>query len=130
MITESEKLDAPSYFGIGAKLAFGVTIKRSTKLLAINGHAQVESIDVETNGQKETILCDGVIITGKFRSENALYSTGFIEQDNTAPKATEMFRTSKANVYAVGNVLGRLETAGACMLQSRKLATIIMGDMK
>ena len=130
MITENEKLDAPNYFGLGAKLAFGVPVKRNTKLLAIHGKTHVESIDVETNGQKETILCDGVIITGKFRSENALYSTGFIEQEKTAPKTAELFRTSKPNIYAVGNVLGHLETAGACMLQGRKLAAMIASDMK
>ena len=128
MITENEKLDAPSYFGLGAKLAFGVPIKRYTKLLAINGQSYVESIDVETNGHRQTIACDGVIVTGKFRSENALYSAGFIEQENTGPKATEMFRTSKPNVYAVGNVLGHLETAGACMLQGRKLAAMIASE--
>ena len=130
MITENKKLDAPNYFGLGAKFAFGVPMKRNTKLLAINGHIQVESIDVETNGRTETIACDGVIISGKFRSENALYSAGFIEQENTAPKATEMFRTSKPNIYAVGNVLGHLETAGTCMLQARKLAAMIASDMK
>ena len=130
MITENQKLDAPNYFGLGAKLAFGVPVKRNTKLLAINGQSYVESIDVETNGRKEVIACDGVIITGKFRSENALYAAGFIEQENTAPKATEMFRTSKPNVYAVGNVLGRLETAGDCIVQARKLAAMIASDMK
>ena len=130
MITENEKLDAPNYFGLGAKLAFGVPVKRNTKLLAIHGDAQVESIDVETNGHTETIACDGVIITGKFRSENALYSAGFIEQQNTAPKTAELFRTSKPDVYAVGNVLGHLETAGTCMLQARKLAAMIASDLK
>ena len=130
LITENEKLDAPNYFGLGAKLAFGVPIKRNSKLLSINGGARVETVDVETHGHKETIACDGVIISGKCRSENALYSAGFIEQLDTAPKTTDIFRTSKPNVYAVGNVLGHLETAGACMLQGRKLAAMIVSDLK
>ena len=130
MITESAKLDAPSYFGLGAKLAFGVPVKRNTKLLSINGHEKVGSVEVETNGHRETIACDGVIISGKFRSENALYSSGFIEQINTAPLTTEIYRTSKPNIYAVGNVLGHLETAGACMLHGRKLAAMIATEFK
>ena len=130
MITENEKLDAPPYFALGARMAFGVPITRNTKLISINGQTQVGSVTVETLGKQQTIACDGVIISGKFRSENALYASGFIEQENTAPKATEMFRTSKPNIYAVGNVLGHLETAGACMLQGRKLAAMIASDMK
>lgn len=130
MITEDSKLDAPAYFGLGAKLAFGVPIRRNTKLLAINGNKHVESIIVEVGDRKQTIACDGVIISGKFRSENALYSSGFIEQENTTPKITEFFRTSKPNIYAAGNVLGHLETAGACVLQGRKLAAMIASDMK
>jgi thioredoxin reductase len=130
MITENTNLDAPSYFGIGAKLAFGVSVKRCTKLLSINGHEKVESVEVESGGRKQTIACDGVIISGRFRSENALYSSGYIEHENTAPKTTDMFRTSKPNIYAVGNVLGHLETAGACMLQGRKLAALIASDLK
>lgn len=130
VIAEHAKLDAPSYFGLGAKLAFGVPVKRNSKLVSINGNMKVESVDIEANGRKQTIACDGVIISGKFRSENALYSSGLIEQENTAPLTTEMFRTSKPNIYAVGNVLGHLETAGACMLQGRKLAAMIASDLK
>lgn len=130
MITEMATLDAPSYFGLGARLAFGVSMKRNAKVISINGGAHVESVDVETNGHTQTIACDGVIISGKFRSENALYSAGFVEQENTAPKTTDIFRTSKPNIYAVGNVLGHLETAGACMLQGRKLAAMIASDHK
>lgn len=130
MITESANLDAPSYFGLGARLAFGVPVKRNTKLLSINGHEKVESVEVESGGRKETIACDGVIVSGKFRSENALYSSGFIKQENTAPLTTEIYRTSTPNIYAVGNVLGHLETAGACMLQGRKLASMIASDLK
>ena len=130
MITEEVNLDAPSYFGLGARLAFGVAVKRRTQLISINGHESVKSVEVEANGHRETIVCDGVIISGKFRSENALYSSGFIEQENTAPLTTDMYRTSKPDIYAVGNVLGHLETAGACMLQGRKLAAMIATEFK
>jgi thioredoxin reductase len=129
MITETQKLDAPSYFGLGAKLAFGVPVRRETRLLAINGTTKVESVTVETSGKQLTIACDGVVVSGKFRSENALYAAGLIEQENTAPKTIEKFRTSKSNIYAVGNVLGGLETAGTCMLQARALCEMIAGDL-
>lgn len=130
MITENPTLDAPSYFGLGAKLGFGMNIKRNAKLIAIHGHTQVEAVEIESNGKSEMIKCDGVIISGKFRSENALYAAGFIEQENTAPKTTDQFRTSKPDVFAVGNVRGGLETAGACMLQGRKLAALIASESK
>ncbi|MDE2445306.1 MAG: NAD(P)/FAD-dependent oxidoreductase [Alphaproteobacteria bacterium] len=129
MITEGPKLDAPIYFGLGARLAFGVPVKRNTKLIAVHGTKQVEAAEVETNGKRRMIACDGVVITGKFRAENALFSNGLIERDGTSPKVTQQFRTSKPNIYAVGNVLGHLETAGLCMVRARTLAEMIAGDL-
>ena len=66
-----------------------------------------------------------MVLTGKFRSESALYATGFLEREGHAPKVTDRFKTSRPNIYAVGNVLGHLETAGLCMLQGRELAKVL-----
>jgi NAD(P)H-nitrite reductase large subunit len=39
---------------------------------------------------------------------------------------TDRFETSKPSIYAVGNVLGHLETAGRCMAQGRELAKVLI----
>ena len=127
---EGALMKVPRYFAYGAKYVFGVPVLFSTRLIAVHGKGQVEAVEVETQGKRRMIDCDGVIVSGKFRSENALYSAGFLERDGFAPKITDQFKTSRANIYAVGNVLDRLEMAGQCFLQGDKLAAIITSDLK
>ena len=115
MITENAKLDAPSYFGLGARLAFGVPVKRNTKLLSINGSTKVESVEIETGGHKQTIACDGVIISGRFIPELSLLSP------------TSVIPTS---ISVIGNANGKLNTAGRCMVEARIAAAAIAKDIR
>ena len=151
MITESPKLDAPSYFSLGAKLVFGVPVKRNTKLLSINGHEKIESVEVETNGHRETIACDGVIVSGKFIPELSLLSSSSVIPAPTpvipAQAGTQLLQNSnvaeldsrlrgndglsrKANITIIGNANGKLNTAGRCMIEARATAALIASDLK
>jgi thioredoxin reductase len=129
MISENTKLDAPWLFSIGAHLGFGVPVKTNTKLIAIHGHTKVEAIEVEHRGILQMIDCDGVIISGKFHPETALFANGFLERNGDAPRV-ENFRTSNPNIFATGNVLGALQTSGACVVQARSAALAIAKDMQ
>jgi thioredoxin reductase len=119
MITENVNLDAPSYFGLGARVAFGVLVKRNTKLLSINGHTKVESVEVESNGRKETIACDGVIISGKFIPELSLLPSGSVIPAQAANQLS-----------IIGNADGKLNTAGRCMVEARAAAAEIASGLK
>ncbi len=130
LISEHEKIDAPFYFASGARLVFGVSVLRQAEVIAIHGTTQVEAVEIEAKDQRRMIECDGVIVSGKFRSEHALYSNGFLARDGHAPMVTESFRTSRPDIFAVGNVLGRLETGGTCMMEARKLAKMVAGELK
>jgi thioredoxin reductase len=130
MISEGQTIDAPFYFSAGARFAFGVPVINQAQVIAFHGSAKVEAVEIAVKGKARMVACDGVIVTGKFRSEHALYSNGFLEREGHAPKVTEGFKTSKPDIYAVGNVLGRLETAGTCMIEARALATMLAGELK
>jgi thioredoxin reductase len=130
IIAETAKLDAPKYFAWGARLGFGVPVKTKTKLIAIQGNNIVEAIEVDRNSIRSTIECDGVIISGQLRPESALYAGGFLERDGDAPRQTEPFRTSNPNIYATGNVLGDLQTSGACVVQARAAAEALAKDLQ
>ena len=126
MLAEESVHSAPDYFALGARL-LGTKVVKGGKLTAIRGRHAVEAVEIEQNGKRRTVECDAVVLTGRFRSESALYASGFLEREGYAPKVTERFKTSRPNIYAVGNVLGHLETAGLCMLQGRELAKVLMG---
>jgi thioredoxin reductase len=124
MLAENGVNAAPSYFAYGARL-LGTKVLRNAKLIAIHGKTNVEAIEIEHSATTRMVDCDAVILTGKFRSEDALYSNGYLQHEDHAPKVTDSFKTSKPNIYAVGNVLGHLETAGRCMAQGRELAKVL-----
>jgi NADPH-dependent 2,4-dienoyl-CoA reductase/sulfur reductase-like enzyme len=106
MIVEEPHIDAPWFFGWGAWLRYGTPVRTSTRLIAINGVSAVESVEVERRGERETIVCDGVIISGKFVPEDSLLT-------QTAVPSPAIL---------IGNVQGVLKTAGRCVTEARELA--------
>ncbi len=112
IFAEENKLDTPWFFPLGSRFAFGVPVQTKIKLIAIHGNTNVEAVELERNGQRSKIICDGVILSGKFRPENALLAT--------AP----------TNIILTGNALGTMNTAGACVVQARALADSIVKDIK
>jgi NADPH-dependent 2,4-dienoyl-CoA reductase/sulfur reductase-like enzyme len=106
IILEEERIDAPWFFSWGARLRYGVPVKTATRLIAINGVSAVESVEVERHGGRETIACDGVIVSGKFVPEDFLLTDATV-----VPQVT-----------LTGNVQGELKTAGRCVVEARKLA--------
>lgn len=130
IIAAQAKLDAPWFFPLGARIGFGVSVRTNCKLIAIHGTTKVEAVEVERGGLRSTTACDGVIFSGQFRSESALYTGGFLERDGEAPRMAENFRTSNPNVFATGNVLGAVQTSGACVVQARAAAELIAKDLQ
>jgi Pyridine nucleotide-disulphide oxidoreductase len=107
IFAEDIKLDVPWFFPLGSRLAFGVPVQPQSKLIAILGQSKVEDVEIEHKGQRRKVACDGVILSGNFRPENALLTSAPI------------------NVTRVGNVLGTVNTAGTCVVQARTLADTI-----
>lgn len=106
MFVEEPRIDAPWFFSWGARLRYGVPVRTAARLVAINGTSAVESIEVEQRGRRETIACDGVIVSGKFVPEDSL-----LTQEAARPQVT-----------LLGNVRGALKTAGRCVVEARELA--------
>ena len=101
MIEENPRISAQRPGGLIARFAFGVPVRTSTRLISIEGRKNVEAVEIERRGKREHITCDGVIFTGHFRPETALFPTGL---------PSEKFSVS-------GNAAGPLKTSGKCWLQ-------------
>jgi hypothetical protein len=101
MLEEHPRISAKRPGDLIARFVFGVPVRTSTKLIAIEGRKNVEAVEVERRGKRERIACDGVIFTGQFRPETALMPDGL---------PSEKFSSA-------GNVAGALKTSGECWLQ-------------
>src|SRR5262245_17783655 len=127
MIEEREHITARRPGDWIARALFGVPVLTGTKLIAIRGGAKVEAVEIERDGRHETIACDGVIFTGRFMPETALLKSGHIALDpgSGGPAIDQFFRTSDPHVFAAGNLLRPVETAGMCWAEGRIAAANI-----
>jgi thioredoxin reductase len=103
MIEARDRISAPRPGDLVAKFVYGVPVWTRTRLIAIEGRRQVEAVEIERNGQRQRVACDGVIFTGEW-----------------VPEATLL--VNKPKVTLAGNVHGALKTSGACWRDGRAIA--------
>ncbi len=76
------------------------------------------------------IAADGLVLTGDWRPEVGLarISGIAIDQATGGPAVDAGCRTSRAGVYACGNVLRGVRTAGQCWSEGRAIAATVLAD--
>ena len=107
----------------GLTTYFGATVRD------VEGEAQVEVVTIETSGGETVRLeCDGLLLTGRFVPEATMAKVSGIALDagTGGPAVDTMGRTSMAGVYAAGNVLRGVETAGWSWQEGVRVARAVM----
>ena len=87
----------------------------------IYGKDRITSVTIQKNNTSFSISCDTLVFTGNWVPDNELARRGDIECDlNTkSPLVDDNFETSRAGVYAVGNLLVSIKSADQCVLEIR-----------
>lgn len=132
MIEQSPRITAFRASILYARL-MGVPVHLSMRLISIEGTKQVESVIVEnTQGQQQTITCDGVILSGCFTPESSLAQSSHLTLDKATggPTINQYAQCSDNSYYAVGNVLRAIETAGWSWNEGRQVANWVFKDLK
>ena len=127
MIEENPRITARRPGDLLARLALGVPVLASTRLIAIHGLTHVEAVEVEQAGQRRRIACDGVVFTGCFLPETALLAGSHVALDpgSGGPAIDQYWRSSDPQVFAAGNLLHPVETAGVAWAEGRAAAAAI-----
>ncbi len=103
----------------------GTSIHYHTKISEIGGLKRVEYIEFENilTGEKQQIMCDSVIFTGKFVGEYTLIRHSHLAQlPQTGCPITDQFgRCSDDSYFATGNMLHPVETGEQCFLEGRRI---------
>lgn len=114
-----------------AKILYADLLARSpvltnSRVSNIFGRQRVEGIEVTdlASGRTRTIECDTVIFTGDWIPENELARRGNVrtEKPSLGPQVDSLYRTSRAAVFAAGNLLRGVETADWAALEGRAAA--------
>jgi NADPH-dependent 2,4-dienoyl-CoA reductase/sulfur reductase-like enzyme len=129
-----EKSDRPTVrfpFHLLPKV-LGIPVHYSTEILGIHGRGRVEEIEISVGGEKRSIACDGVLFTGDFTPESALARMSGLSIDPASggPLVDAYGRTSDPHVFAAGNLLRPVETAGWCWEEGRRVARAVFADLQ
>jgi thioredoxin reductase len=132
MIEEGERIVARRPLDLASRSLFGVPILTRTRLLRINGSDRVDSVEVEREGARSTLACDGVIFTGKFRPEAALVEASalVIDERTGGPAIDSAWRCSDGCYFAAGNVLRPVEHSGWAAGEGKSAAQAILKSLQ
>jgi thioredoxin reductase len=102
----------------------GIPLLLETELVAIEGRDRVEEVILRGPEGEKRLAADGVIVTGRFRPEATLARQGGLAYDRATggPEIDEFGRTSDPTIFAAGNLLRGVETAGWCWAEGRAVA--------
>ena len=113
----------------------GIPLHLNTTLDAIHGHSQVTGVTLRQGTRTWDIACDGVIVSGQFRPDNALLRDSHLALDpaTLGPEVDQFGRCSDPGYFAAGNLLRAVETAGHCWADGRAIghaiARALRGDL-
>ncbi|MET4030387.1 thioredoxin reductase [Bradyrhizobium sp. JR7.2] len=97
-----------------ARLVLGVPVLTRTSIVSIEGRERVTGVVINRAGRQESIVCDGVIISGMFVPETGMLRASHIEIDSGTggPSVNSDWRCSDPAYYVAGNVLRPVEHSG------------------
>lgn len=131
MIEPGPRILARTPSGLLPRL-MGVPLHLNTRIAAIHGRDRVTGVTLLGPEGETHLDCDGVLLTGAFRSEAALLtaSGAVIDPRSTGPMIDSFGRTFTPGYFAAGNLLRPVETAGACWQEGRRAAHAIHGWLR
>lgn len=108
----------------------GVPLHLKTEIAAIHGRERVSGVTLAGPQGKTHLDCDGVLLTGSFRSEAALLAGEGVDPHSTGPIIDSFGRCARPGYFAAGNLLRPVETAGACWSEGRRAAHAIHAALR
>ncbi|ANH05160.1 NAD(P)/FAD-dependent oxidoreductase [Shinella sp. HZN7] len=110
----------------------GVPFHRGAQIVDIIGRDRVEAVTIRRGEKLETLDCDGVLLTGQFTPESALFlqSAMGIDQGSAGPAVDQHGRSLNPRYFAAGNVLRAVETGGWAFREGRAIGRTIAEDLR
>lgn len=110
----------------------GIPFHRGTDLVDIVGRDRVEAVKIRRGGAVETIACDGVLLTGQFTPESALFlqSPIGVDRASAGPAVDQHGRSHNPLYFAAGNVLRAVETGGWAYREGRSIGRAVADDLQ
>ncbi len=111
----------------------GLPVLTGTRIVDIEGNPRVSAVTVEgPDGSHRRIACDGIVLSGRFTPESSLARLAGlgIDPKTGGPIIDNFGRTTHPCIFAAGNLLRPVETAGWCYREGRLIARQILRDLQ
>ncbi len=135
LIVGSELVEPRAHALARAPLAWfpslmGIPFHRGAEIVDILGRGRVEAVTIRRAEKLETLDCDGVLLTGQFTPESALFlqSALGIDPGSAGPAVDQQGRSLDPRMFAAGNVLRAVETGGWAFREGRAIGKAIAED--
>ncbi len=129
MVSAYPRAEAYAAFRIPGRLLMDGPVLTRSRVVEIRGKGRVRAVVVENidTGARETIDCDTVVFTGDWIPDHELARAGGLDMDaaTRGPLVDASLRTSRAGVFAVGNLLHPVDTADGAALDGRHVAGVV-----
>lgn len=125
LVTEHERPESYAAFNLAGRAALRIPVATRTRVISIIGRPRVTGVEVEDrDGLRRIIECDTVVFTGDWIPDNELARSAGLDLDPSTrgPLVDTADQTSRAGVFAAGNLVHPVVTADFAALAGRRAA--------
>jgi thioredoxin reductase len=110
----------------------GTPVYLGAQVLDIRGSGQVSSVRIGSAAGERELLCDGVLLTGRFVPEAALFRMSNMTVDGASqgPPVDQDGRCEHPYYFSAGNVLRAVETGGWAFREGRSVGAAVARDLQ
>ena len=131
MIESGERILAPALGDWIVRIAFATRVLTRTQVVAIHGTRSVTGVEIEREGERSVLACDGVVFTGRFVPETAIVKSSHLALDagTGGPVVDQYGRCSDPDFFAAGNLLRPVEASWTAWDEGRAVAHAIAASL-
>ncbi|MET4924755.1 FAD-dependent oxidoreductase [Streptomyces sp. PSRA5] len=132
MVTELPYHQVSPVTALDARLRLGVPLLVGTRVCELLGRGRLSGVALRrADGRSTTVACDTVVFTGDWIPDHELARRGGITLDRATrgPAVDGSFRTDRAGVFAVGNLLRGIEPASTAAREGLLAAGPVLRDL-
>ncbi len=131
IVEEAHRTVAPHWLTWGAGVAFRAPLLTGARPIAIHGTSRVEALEIDHQGHRRLLACDGVIFTGGFVPDAAPLAGSSIAVDpgTGGPVVDQYGRTTLPSIFAAGNVLRPVEPSWTAWQEGRSVAQAMAAQL-
>jgi thioredoxin reductase len=119
---------------VAGRLALRVPVATRTRVVGIVGRGKLEAVELEHlgTGRRRVVPCDTVVFTGDWIPDHELARLADLTLDpaSLGPQVDTALRTSRAGIFAAGNLVHPVDTADVAALDGRHVALQVLAFLQ